>query len=502
MLGTIAVLGALWLILIDQLRLDWSTNPQYSYGWLVPLLALYLFWQRWATRLPAARPTQDRWLVLTGGALALCFFPTRLIREATPEWSAVSWALALEVVGLTLVAIAWMGGWRALRHFAWPVGFFLVAVAWPVRFETALTQSLMQHLAAATAEILNFAGVSAAQEGNLIRLSVGVVGVDEACSGVRSLQSMLMAALFLGELNRLSWMARGALVLIGLALAVVFNVARALLLVTIALRQGLPELARWHDPAGFSILAISFVALCLVARLFQTKTKPASMAPSASSWRPLPLPWIAGLVLWLIAVEGTTEAWYRAHEKDIGGKSAWIVRWPETRPQFRDRAIDSNVRKMLAYNEGRQSSWEGADGSRWLVFFFRWAPARTSTLSARQHRPEVCLPASGRVLREERAVKSIQVGEWTLPFRSYVFEADGQPLHVFFCLWEMGNRDLARGQWRQDYSRASRLQRVFSGQRNLGQQSLEVIISGVDSPEEADTIFQRQMADMLAPAVP
>ena len=501
-LGTLALLLTLWGLLINQLRLDWETNPQYSYGWLVPLLAAYLFWVRWRSR-PQPESIALGWVPAAAAAvLALALLPTRLVREATPEWSVVSWALAFEVVGLTLLAVVAMGGWRSMRHFAFPVCFFLVAVACPVRFETALTQTLMQQLAALTGELLGWAGVSAVPQGNLLRLSTGVVGVDEACSGVRSLQSMLMASLFLGELNRLSWWSRLALVGAGLALAVVCNVVRALALVTVAIRQGLPALEKWHDPAGFSILLVSFGGLCLLVRLFpRTAGVQAERGDEVvRSWRPLPARWLVPLAVWLLATELTTEVWYRWHESPATPADAWALRWPENRANFTYLPISPTVRKLLAYNEGRQASWQGDNGSNWLVFFFKWYPTRTSTISARQHRPEVCLPAGVAVLMEERPSVMVPCGNFELTFRSFRFDGAGEPLHVFFCLWEAGNRDLEALGWPQNYTRASRLQRVVRGQRNLGQQSLEFILSGIESNEAAEEAFRSGVEQMLVPA--
>ena len=36
----------LWWMLIDQLRIEWTVNPQYAYGWAVPFLCVYLAWRR------------------------------------------------------------------------------------------------------------------------------------------------------------------------------------------------------------------------------------------------------------------------------------------------------------------------------------------------------------------------------------------------------------------------------------------------------------------------
>ncbi len=39
-------LAWLWFVLINDLRVEWTVNPQYSYGWAVPFLCAFLVWQR------------------------------------------------------------------------------------------------------------------------------------------------------------------------------------------------------------------------------------------------------------------------------------------------------------------------------------------------------------------------------------------------------------------------------------------------------------------------
>src|SRR5690349_21242213 len=39
------LLAFLWFVLINHLRVEWAVNPQYSYGWAVPFLCLYLAWR-------------------------------------------------------------------------------------------------------------------------------------------------------------------------------------------------------------------------------------------------------------------------------------------------------------------------------------------------------------------------------------------------------------------------------------------------------------------------
>ena len=495
--ASIAVLGGFWLSLINRLRIVWETNPQYSYGWFVPFLAAYLFWVRWPSRPPPRPVSHPSLLLALTGLLAFCFWLGRLVHEANPQWTAVSWSMAVEVVGLSLLAIAYAAGWPSLRHFAFPICFFFVAVAWPLQWELPLTQTLMQMLAKLAVEILGWFGVAANSHGNLIELDVGLVGVDEACSGVRSLQSMLMASLFVGELQRFSLAGRLALVAAGLALAIFFNVLRAVILVVIALHSGLAAVLSWHDPAGYSIFAISLAALLLLVRLFSKSPAVPEASPPVSPWRPLPRYLFLSLGFWLLFTEASTEAWYRLHETSTSRPFAWKVLWPEKLPNFAFRPISRRVAAQLAYSEGREGSWRQEDGSRWLMFAFRWNPGRTSTMAARVHRPETCLPGGGQKLVAELAPSVIHVGDVPVPFRFYHFDDRGQPLFVFFCLWENGNRDLAASGLPQEYGRSNFLARVRIGQRNLGQQSAEVIISGIGSADAAREAFQRQASLLL-----
>src|SRR5664280_2710753 len=181
-------LAWLWFRLIDHLRVEWSVNPQYAYGWAVPFLCAYLLWRKAKCRKQKAEighqktvvsgpVVSGQWSVVSGPAVlwslafcALLYLPTRLIQEANPEWRLVSWALAIEVVAITLLLLRTIhygpltttppssvaepvlgspaeGGLRSVARpratdhvsrityhvsrFTFPICFFLVAVPWP-----------------------------------------------------------------------------------------------------------------------------------------------------------------------------------------------------------------------------------------------------------------------------------------------------------------------------------------------------------------------------------
>src|SRR5262249_41064038 len=125
----------------------------------------------------------------------------------------------------------------------------------------------MRVVARVAAETAMLLGTPAQVEGNLIRVSNGLVGVNEACSGIRSFQTALMIGLLFGEVKRLSLLRRLVLIACAIVIAIVANFLRAVFLVRVAATENLSEVTRWHDIAGYSIIALVFVATMAIAYL-------------------------------------------------------------------------------------------------------------------------------------------------------------------------------------------------------------------------------------------
>src|SRR5437899_9282578 len=171
-----------------------------------------------------------------------------------------------------MCALLWSGGvvsW--LRHFAFPVAFTLIAVPWVSPLEGPIVQELMRVVAAISSELVALFGIPAQLEGNLIRVTNGLVGVNEACSGVRSLQTSLMIGLLFGELKRLSILRRVMLVVGAIAIALTANFCRAVFLVWIAATENISEVSRWHNIAGYAIVGLVFVGTTILAYLLGRK---------------------------------------------------------------------------------------------------------------------------------------------------------------------------------------------------------------------------------------
>ncbi|MEY2493086.1 MAG: hypothetical protein QOH24_2037 [Verrucomicrobiota bacterium] len=524
--------GALWFELCRALAIEWSLNEQYNFGWFVPFFAAYLFWLRWQDRPPVAAPLRGastahrvvaisqktesgKFIALSLSLVALLLLlPIRLFEVANPDWRPVGWLHAIVVVTVTLSVLWWIGGTPWLRHFAFPVAFIFVAVPWISAIETPIVQSLMRIIAAAAAETVSLFGVPAQVQGNIIRLPSGVVGVNEACSGVRSLQTSLMIGLLFGELKRLSIGRRVVLVAIAVAIALAGNFLRALLLVSIAAEENLAAVGKWHDPAGYATVLLVCVGVIAIAAQFgkaesrMLKAGGAGISTDERLHFSFPISVLSFFLVWLVTVEVGVECWYRIHERRMQPTARWTIAWPQNAPGFRNLPIDEGVRATLRYDQGHEVMWNATSGLRSFLFFFRWNPGGASVVRARAHRPDICLPSAGWEPVGKGNTRVYRVNsDLALPFRRVDFAmANGTATaYTFFCLQEDRHTaetrpDLALPAGMQPgWSLPARWRVVRNGVRNMGQQVIELLLVSTQpsSAQAAEAEFARMLPELV-----
>jgi len=557
----------LWFVLINDLRVEWTVNPQYSYGWAVPFLCAFLLWQKFQKPVangPRSATSNPR---MEAGAsagsrshqsafsyqfafifLTFLYAPIRLIEMANPGWRLMSWALAIEVVGVTLIWIRLAlgasrpapdaGGWAtddghqlsALRplpsapypkrsvfqrlrvsDFVFPVCFFLVAVPWPSHMEGPLIQGLTRLDTAGTTELLSWLGIPAMPHGNVIEVATGTVGIDEACSGIRSFQATLMISLFLGEFYSLGILRRVVCVIAGFALSFLFNLARMSLLVWVAACKGVAAIASWHDPAGVTILVACFFSLWGLGALLKGKTHQASTreqnlsvrsqksetrSHTCAIWRPSAVLWslALGLGSWIVISEVSIEAWYRWHEARVPIAVQWTVAWPVNNPAFKEIPLSASTLQILRFDEGRSAFWH-EDSLMWQAVFLRWKPGRTAIHLAQNHTPAICMTAAGHTLNAMSPQEWIEVNGLRMPFLAFQVMDAPQPFFVFYCLWD--DRSSSQGFETMELTYGNRLAPVLAGLRNPGQRSLEIAVSGADAAAEAEAAVRAELEKLI-----
>ena len=260
---------------IYSLQFQWRAQEEYRFGYLVVVLVAFLVWDRWDGRprgdTPVTTWRASGWL-LVGFPLVLV---AELYRHALARSPASATALSLGTLSFIRASILQQWGPQTLRHFRFPILFALIAVPMPGIFWNPIVLGLKGLVTFVNVELLNLLGIPAQQQGSVIQLPNCRVGVDEACSGIRSLQSSLMMALFIGDQSLRRAGLRGLLVGGAVGWAVVGNIGRSLYLSLTAHRHGTEALDAVHDTAGWSVLAVTLVGLGAMAW---------ALARSESAW--------------------------------------------------------------------------------------------------------------------------------------------------------------------------------------------------------------------------
>ena len=487
----VCVLVLLWGYVVYRLGTLWHSNENYAFGWFVPLLCLALFWERWKRR-PARSPVRSRGgTFFMFGLFGFVLLPAALFLEIIPAWRFAGWLFGGAAVGITFIILYFVGGRSWSRYFAFPVIFFLIAVPWPSRLEGPLIEKMSKLNAAVSAVSANVLGSPAVRHGVLIETGTGFVGVDEACSGIRSFQASVMVALFLGELFSFSILRRGMLLFSAVVLAFTCNVIRTTYLVRVADLHGIAAVHLYHDEAGMTILGVTLAGLLVLVWLLRHRRSADGVelsgvgskldyieelhnlapAPVAAEKPPMPAPQnlasqveeqsipepastrglvnpvliktaLAGLVVWIVLFEMGIHFWFHLAEKQAATRAAWSLKLPSQAAEYRELPVSENVRAMLKYDEGHQAEWRDNGESAWQLFYFRWLPAETryraavTCYQARGHAPDICLQMAGMILQTNFGTQTVSFKGINLRVGTERFLDQGRVLNVFSCYWE------------------------------------------------------------------
>lgn len=498
----------LWFHLIQNLRLQWTTDPQYSYGLVMPLLTAGLLIRRWhrysSIPLQPGEFKNPAFLVALVAFSVFLYLPTRLLEEAVPEWRPIGWVLAVQTIGLTLYGLYLFKGWSGVIRFAFPICFFFTAVPWPTVFEQPIIQHLSRINATIVVNVLGILGVPAVQQGNIIQISTGLVGINDACSGIRSLQSSLMISLFLGEFYFMNWSRRLLLVLGGFTLAMFFNACRTSILTYLASQKGIAAIAQYHDETGMTILFACTATLWAVSYLVSLlpKRSPAlAEAPQASirqqtngnrlhALRVL----ATSLIIWVVLSEIAINLWYAVRESKIPSGPQWSLALPEDNATFQTLPFTPEEHTLLRFDDGKQGKWEEPDGTLWQAFYFDWLPGRVAGYLAKRHTPDICLTAEGMALTSGPTLMMLNIHNLALPVRCYVFTSPNGPLQVFQCHWEPG---IEKNSYANESSRFNLIRSIWAGRGDKGQKVIEIVISGCHDSDSAKEALARELQKLI-----
>lgn len=256
---TLAVLLLFWDV-ITELVGDWIKDPDYSHGFFVPIFSAYLVWRQ-RHSLPAAKPTW--WgLPFVLASLGLLF-----LGSLGAELFLTRVGLVGTIAGLTLFFF----GFAVTRRLAFPLGFLLLMIPLPAIIYNEIVfplQLVASTFAARSLQLLHLFPIL--REGNLLILPNYTLEVVEACSGIRSLMSLMALALAYGCLAGSSRWIRILLALLVFPIAVFSNGLRVMIAAAVTYKYG-PEVGEGvlHSFYGIAVFLLA-TALIIAAHAFIT----------------------------------------------------------------------------------------------------------------------------------------------------------------------------------------------------------------------------------------
>ena len=462
--GEACALAALGLLVwAARLWPEWRTNPDLSHGFFA-LPVVFLLWRRALEDSASAPPRglgRGAQTVIVGlvGPVMLVSALFATVYAVAMGWSSVPALFLLSFVAASAAVLAGtLAAGRGVRWIrpGWPAlvipAVVLLSAPLPPATYARLTVSLQELITGGVVETLRLFGIPAMRAGNVIHLGVTSVGVEEACSGVRSLVSCVLAGLVLSALMLRSAGRRAVLVLAAAPLALVTNFFRSLALTLLA-RGGVDIAGAWHDGLGFAVLGVTTALLAWIAVALEGR-EVALVAASSPRSGPESLDrradtrgdWVAGawavvcLILagsWFGYVTARTEGGGAKGDNapDLArlvpaqGPEEWTVRTRDDLYYYFD-ALQTDHLLERTYER------RDARGLAQVTVYVAWWPAgKTSVSTVAAHTPESCWPGAGWVMdgaKSARRALPLPDGRAAEEAEQRVFRQGEYPQRVWF----------------------------------------------------------------------
>jgi len=252
------LLCALYYRVAIKLVYDWYTLPDYSHGFLVPLFAAFLVWDK--RKELSTTPIKQSW---AGIALVVFSIAVLVLGVYGVELFTARMSFVLLLTGLIWTFF----GWAMVRALRFPLLVLILAIPFPAIVFNQITFPLQLLASRIASDVLPLLGVPTLHEGNVIKLPIMDLEVAEACSGIRSLMSLFTLAVFYGYFLERTTSRRVILALASIPIAVTANVAR-IVGTGLCVQYWDPEkaLGFFHEFSGWVMFVISLVCLYLVHR--------------------------------------------------------------------------------------------------------------------------------------------------------------------------------------------------------------------------------------------
>ncbi len=272
---TLAVVIVFWQVFV-RLVDAWIVDGNYSHGFLIIPIALYFVWERRQKLVTTPVAPSSMGLVLFGGGIAVLL---------AGLWGSELFLSRIALLPVIAGIVLFLLGWNHLRILAFPIAFLLLMIPIPAIIFNQIAFPLQMFASRVGEWAISAVGIPVLREGNVLVLAHTTLEVAEACSGIRSLVSLITLGLVYGYfMDQRGWV-RGLIVASAIPVAILANGARV---------AGTGMAAHWigkeaaegffHEFSGWIVFLFAFVMILAIQKLIvKVAPKPAGALPPSTS---------------------------------------------------------------------------------------------------------------------------------------------------------------------------------------------------------------------------
>ena len=435
---------------LSELIQRWNQQAEYSYGYLIPVVTLYLLW----TRRDALRETRGRpsWL---GVVVTLLAGAMNIIGHLSAIYIFSQIGFVIAVMGILLAA----GGYALLRVAFIPIAYLLFAIPLPAIIDAALTLRLQLISSQLGVFFINLFGIPVYLDGNIIDLGNYKIQVVEACSGLRYVFPLLSLSFLAAYLFHAPIWQRVLVFLSAIPIAIGMNGFRLGLLGVLIDRWG-PQMAEgalhffegWAVFLGCAILlAAEIYALSLIyGRTFAEVFYLPEIAAKRSSHSSGKLVgrWALSVSLLLLCIGGMTAISVSGRQEQVRDRTRF-VEFPSRVGDWQGHPslLDLGTEKVLGLDDYILSDYRQSNGAIVNLYVAYYASQRNGEAP---HSPSDCIPGGGwKIINQQEIHYPTKLGD-EQPINRAVIEKGGIKQLVYYWFDEHG-KTVANEYWAKFY---------------------------------------------------
>ncbi len=395
MVGTFV--GMIFIEGLTYMELKWSSSEEYSYGYMIPAIVLFLIWQR--------KNTLSE-LVFKGSYVGSLLVAIGLVGYFIGELSAlyivVQYSFLLVLYGLFL---AYMG-WKGYLKIAIPLFILVFMIPLPTFLYNNLSAQLQLISSQLGVWFIRLFDISVYLEGNVIDLGSLKLQVVEACSGLRYLFPLMTVGFILAYFYKAPFWKRALLFFSSIPITVGMNSFRIGVIGYTVEHWGKSAAEGFlHDFEGWIVFMSSMVLMLVLAWLLNfisTDRKPlldvlAIYLPEPMNAgkkvkeRALPRPFIVSICLVVLA---TGFSYSLPDREDVIADRQHFETFPLRLDEWQGvpDLMESQYVKVLKFSDYLMVNYANVDTQR-VNFYIAYYDSQRKGASV--HSPKSCLPGGG-----------------------------------------------------------------------------------------------------------